>query len=280
MPRIFAASIADTIGFEKVFGITSSRERRPYHDDDKRWNRRDQIQEPNGGGLGHRGRPTAAIHGAEGSERVDREHNREDRTRAFGTLCVTKDDRRARLPLAGVRVAARVADRVAEISVEQKFRNPFTEALEAVYIFPLPGGVAVSAFELKVGGRVIKGIVKERGEARRTYTEAIQQGKRAALLEQDRDDVFTVQVGNLPPGEEVSVRIVDDYTFGGYTGGFQSPPSADGNPKRALILSWRDFDHKLVFSHEASYCPWLELPAGSAACFLLFDGSVGGAVLF
>lgn len=132
----------------------------------------------------------------------------EDRARAFGTLCVTKDERRARLPLTGVRVSARVADRVAEISMEQKFRNPFTEALEAVYIFPLPGGSAVSAFELKVGGRVIKGVVKERGEARRTYTEAIQQGKRAALLEQDRDDVFTVQVGNLPPGEEVSVRIV------------------------------------------------------------------------
>src|SRR6185436_12779971 len=32
--------------------------------------------------------------------------------------------------------------------------------------------------------------------------------KRAALLEQDRDDVFTVQVGNLPPGEEISVRLV------------------------------------------------------------------------
>src|SRR6185436_13680018 len=127
----------------------------------------------------------------------------EDRTRALGSLCVTREDRRARLPLAGVRIAARVADRVAEITMEQKFRNPFTEALEAVYIFPLAGGSAVSAFELKVGARVIKGVVKERGEARRTYTEAVQQGKRAALLEQDRDDVFTVQVGNLPPGEEV-----------------------------------------------------------------------------
>jgi len=132
----------------------------------------------------------------------------EDRTRAFGSLCVTRDDRRARLPLAGVRVSARVADRVAEISMEQKFTNPFAEALEAVYIFPLSGGSAVSAFELKVGGRVIKGLVKERGEARATYVQAIQDGKRAALLEQDRDDVFTVQVGNLPPGEEVSVRIV------------------------------------------------------------------------
>ena len=132
----------------------------------------------------------------------------EDRTRAFGSLCVTRGERRARLPLAGVRVSARVADRVAQISMEQKFTNPFEEALEAVYIFPLPGGSAVSAFELQVGARVIKGLVKERGEARRTYEEAVQQGKRAALLEQERDDVFTVQVGNLPPGEELTVRIV------------------------------------------------------------------------
>jgi Ca-activated chloride channel family protein len=132
----------------------------------------------------------------------------EDRTRAFGSLCVTRGERRARLPLAGVRVSARVADRVAQISMEQKFTNPFAEALEAVYIFPLSGGSAVSAFELQVGARVIKGLVKERGDARRTYEEAVQQGKRAALLEQERDDVFTVQVGNLPPGEEFTVRIV------------------------------------------------------------------------
>jgi Ca-activated chloride channel family protein len=132
----------------------------------------------------------------------------EDRTRALGSLHVTKDDRRARLPLAGVRFSARVADRVAHVTMEQKFHNPFTEALEATYIFPMSGGSAVSAFELKVGKRTIKGIVKERGEARATYQKAIEDGKRAALLEQDRDDVFTVQVGNLPPGEEVTVRIV------------------------------------------------------------------------
>ena len=132
----------------------------------------------------------------------------EDRTRDLGTLMVTKDNRRARLPLAGVHLSARVADRVAHVTQEQTFHNPFAEALEATYIFPMPGGAAVSAFELKVGKRVIKGIVKERGEARATYQKAIQDGKRAALLEQDRDDVFTVQVGNLPPGEEVRVRIV------------------------------------------------------------------------
>ncbi len=132
----------------------------------------------------------------------------EDRTRDLGCLMVTKNERRARLPLTGVQISARVADRVAHVTLEQKFHNPFTEALEATYIFPMSGGTAVSAFELKVGSRVIKGIVKERGEARATYQKAIKEGKRAALLEQDRDDVFTVQVGNLPPGEEVTVRIV------------------------------------------------------------------------
>lgn len=130
-----------------------------------------------------------------------------ERTRSLGRLCVVREGRRHVLPLAGVKIAARVADRVAQVTMEQSFRNPFDEALEAVYIFPLAGGCAVGAFEMKVGDRVIKGVVKERGEARQAYQEAVKQGKRAALLEQDRDDVFTVQVGNLPPGETVAVKI-------------------------------------------------------------------------
>jgi Ca-activated chloride channel family protein len=128
-----------------------------------------------------------------------------ERTRAPGVLRVARDAKTAALPLAGVKISARVADRVAQVTMEQSFRNPFGEALEAVYIFPLPGGSAVSAFEMKVGDRVVHGVVKERGQARQDYQQAVQAGKRAALLEQDRDDVFTVQVGNLPAGETVSV---------------------------------------------------------------------------
>ncbi len=130
-----------------------------------------------------------------------------ERTRSLGCLRVTRDAKSAALPLVGVRIAARVADRVAQVAMEQSFRNPFPETLEAVYIFPLAGGSAVSAFEMKVGDRVVHGVVKERGQARQDYQHAVKQGKRAALLEQDRDDVFSVQVGNLPPGETVSVKI-------------------------------------------------------------------------
>ena len=111
------------------------------------------------------------------------------------------------LPLAGVRLSARVVDRVAEVSVEQKFTNPLTEPIEAVYIFPLAGGCAVSRFEIQIGARTVKARIEERGEARRQYAEALAQGKRAALLEQERDDVFTVQVGNLTPGDEITARL-------------------------------------------------------------------------
>ena len=78
----------------------------------------------------------------------------------------------------------------------------------------------------------------------------------------------------------VSARIADDYVFGHYSGEFTSPPSADNNPRRALIVSWRDLPYRLVFSHEASYCPWLELPSGAACCFQFFEGNDGVAELF
>ncbi|HXX93498.1 MAG TPA: VIT domain-containing protein, partial [Planctomycetota bacterium] len=80
----------------------------------------------------------------------------------LGRLVVTRESRQVQLPLAKVAISARVADRIALVTMEQAFHNPFTTPLEAVYLFPLPGGAAVSRFELQVAGRTIKGIVQER----------------------------------------------------------------------------------------------------------------------
>ena len=129
-------------------------------------------------------------------------------TRGLGRLLVSPQEGRVSLPLCRVAITACVADRIAEVTVEQVFRNPYREHLEAVYVFPLPGGAAVSRFELRVGDRVIVGKVQECGDARKQYRAAVEQGRRAALLEEERDDVFTVQVGNLPPGEEVCLLLV------------------------------------------------------------------------
>ncbi|MFA6211195.1 MAG: VIT domain-containing protein [Candidatus Obscuribacterales bacterium] len=115
---------------------------------------------------------------------------------------------RPALPLASVEVSASIVDRIASVTVVQKFVNQLKEPIEAVYIFPLAGSSSVSKFQMQVGERTIEGIVKERAAARQEYQVAIDEGKRAALLEQERDDVFTAQVGNIMPGEEITVTIV------------------------------------------------------------------------
>jgi Ca-activated chloride channel family protein len=111
------------------------------------------------------------------------------------------------LPLAAFTAALRVAGPVYRWDLRQVFVNNGTEAIEAVYIFPLPPRGAVTAFRLKVAGREVVGELQERGQARAEYQTAIAEGKRAALLEEDRPDVFTVQVGNILAGEHAEVVL-------------------------------------------------------------------------
>jgi hypothetical protein len=78
----------------------------------------------------------------------------------------------------------------------------------------------------------------------------------------------------------VRVTEVNDYVFGGYRGDFPSPPHADLNPRKAFIISWKERPYRFVFSHEASYCPWFEMPSGAAVSFQFLEGNEGWAELF
>ncbi|MEN3535661.1 VIT domain-containing protein [Microbispora sp. ZYX-F-249] len=111
------------------------------------------------------------------------------------------------LPLESVDVAAHLTGLVAGVEVVQTFRNPFDVSLEATYVFPLPPRAAVTAFRMEADDRVIDGVLKERGQARADYDRALAEGRRAAIAEEDRPDVFTIRVGNIVPGERVVVRL-------------------------------------------------------------------------
>jgi Ca-activated chloride channel family protein len=111
------------------------------------------------------------------------------------------------LPLKALDVHARIDGLLVQTTVSQTFVNTLSEPLEATYIFPLPDRAAVTAFRMEVAGRVIDGVLKERGEARREYDEALAKGHRAGITEEERPGVFTLRVGNLKPGEEAVVRL-------------------------------------------------------------------------
>ena len=111
------------------------------------------------------------------------------------------------LPLESLDVTADVSGLVAGVEVVQVFRNPFPEPLEATYVFPLPDRAAVTGFRMAADGHVVEGVLRERGEARADYDRALAEGRRAAIAEEERPDVFTVRVGNIVPGERVTVRL-------------------------------------------------------------------------
>ncbi len=120
---------------------------------------------------------------------------------------VTKDGKAVPLPLEHTDVHADVAGFMASVQVTQTFVNPFDQTIEAVYVFPLPERAAIYGLTMKVGDRVIVGKVKEREEARRIYEQAKAEGKTAALLDQERPNIFTQSVANILPGEEIEVKI-------------------------------------------------------------------------
>lgn len=121
----------------------------------------------------------------------------------LGTLATS----RGNLPLDAVDVRAAIVGLSASVELTQGFMNPFDVPLEATYIFPLPDRAAVTAMRMEAAGHVVAGMLKERAQARTDYDEAIARGQRAAIAEEDRPDVFTMRVGNIAPGERVTVRL-------------------------------------------------------------------------
>ncbi|GAB3960306.1 hypothetical protein GCM10029978_009280 [Actinoallomurus acanthiterrae] len=115
---------------------------------------------------------------------------------------------RGNLPLDSVDVQAAVTGLSARITMTQGFQNPFDVPLEATYVFPLPDRAAVTGMRMEAADRVVEGVLKERGQAREDYEAALAAGQRAALAEEDRPDVFTMSVGNILPGERVTVRLI------------------------------------------------------------------------
>jgi Ca-activated chloride channel family protein len=96
---------------------------------------------------------------------------------------------------------------VVAATVTQQYANSSTAPIEAVYVFPLPHDAAVYDMEIHIGNRVIRSVIREREEAKRVYEAAKSAGKRAALLEEERPNIFTTSIANIMPGDHIDVRM-------------------------------------------------------------------------
>lgn len=114
------------------------------------------------------------------------------------------------LPLERSHLGAEAAGGLARVTLEQRFRNPYDSPLLVTYQLPLPQNGAVSGFSFRIGETLVVGEVDRKQRAKERFEEAIASGKTAALLEQDRSSLFTQQVGNIPPGQEIVCEVIVD----------------------------------------------------------------------
>ena len=124
-------------------------------------------------------------------------------------------------PLKHTDVRGAISGFIARVTVTQTFENTADKNIEAVYTFPLPEDAAVDDMTIQIGSRTVRGVIKKREEARAIYEKAKSTGHAAALLDQERPNIFTQSVANILPGEQVTVTIsylqTLQYEDGSYT---------------------------------------------------------------
>ena len=111
------------------------------------------------------------------------------------------------LTLKGARFEGTLRGTLFEADLEQRFANPFERHVELVYSFPLPWAAVLLGVEVQIGDRRLSGAVVERKQAEQGYEDAIAEGNTAILLEQNFDDSYTLNLGNVAPGETCVVRL-------------------------------------------------------------------------
>lgn len=111
------------------------------------------------------------------------------------------------LMLLGVKANGAVKGRLLVMTLEQRYRNASNTNTEITYTFPMPFGAALMEVEVELNGKVLKGEVVPKTQARARYEQAISDGNSSIMLERNHDGSFTLELGNLMAREECKIMI-------------------------------------------------------------------------
>ncbi len=132
--------------------------------------------------------------------------NKEDKT--LSPYFVVKGDPAVdHLPLKDTKVEIAVSGVIADVKVVQTYRNEGARPINATYVFPASTRAAVYSMRMKIGDQVIVAKIKERETAKQEFETAKKEGKSASLLEQDRPNVFTMNLANVMPQDQIQIEL-------------------------------------------------------------------------
>ena len=124
-----------------------------------------------------------------------------------GQLLMRAGDELSSAILLSTDIKVSVAGSSSRTIVSQRFINTGETWAEGVYVFPIGQNAAVDTLKLRIGDRFIEGQIKEKQQAKVIYKEAKAEGKKTALIEQQKPNLFTNKIANIGPGEIVVVQI-------------------------------------------------------------------------
>lgn len=110
-------------------------------------------------------------------------------------------------PLKKTDVTAVIEGVVADIHVVQTYTNAGTNPINARYVFPASTQVTIHGMQMQIGNQIVTATIKEKEEAKQEFENAKSEGKSASMLSEERPNVFTMDVANIMPGDEVHIDL-------------------------------------------------------------------------
>jgi len=142
-----------------------------------------------------------------GSIEIHAQEHENDQTCSPYFFVQSEDNLSDRLPLKETSAKVDISGVIADVTVQQTYCNEGEKVLEAVYVFPASTRAAVYSMKMQLGDRIITAKIEEKEKAREQYEEAREQGQTASLLEEERPNVFKMNVANIMPGDTIEITL-------------------------------------------------------------------------
>ena len=140
------------------------------------------------------------VHAKEGAEE-------EDKTCSPYFYVESKETGVDSFPLKSTDVNVSIEGMIADTYVVQTYANEGSQPINASYIFPASTKVTVHGMQMQIGNQVVTAVIKEKEEAKKEFETAKSEGKSASMLSEERANVFTMDVANIMPGDQVRIEL-------------------------------------------------------------------------
>lgn len=141
------------------------------------------------------------------SAHAEEEKKEEDKTGAPYFYVESTEVNVDSFPLKKTNVIAEINGMIADIHVRQSYANEGNSPINACYVFPATTKVTVHGMQMQIGDQLITAKIKEKEEAKEEFEQAKEEGKSASLLSEERPNVFTMNIANIMPGDNVSIDL-------------------------------------------------------------------------